>query len=108
MRLTKKLSKMFCFSSFVHATLKLTLLSAMSICWSLRPLVCPFISLSVGLLVSDTVFWRLQVISLSLILPKCFLANFVTMLAYPHTTWVTIYQALFFFAGLAVFLSGSV
>ena len=82
---------------FKFCWLKLTLLSALSICWSVRPLFCPFISPSAGLLVSDSVFWRLQVISSSLILPICFLANFVTMLAYPHTTWITIYQALCFF-----------
>ena len=54
-----------------------------SICWSLHLLVRPFISPSIALLISDTVFWHLQVILMSLLLPKCSLANFLTTPARP-------------------------
>ena len=46
------------------------LFGSLSICWSVRLLVHPFISLSVVLFLGDTVFWHLQVILIALLLPK--------------------------------------
>ena len=76
------------------------------LCWA----VCPSVGLSVGWLVHSLVhlllYWsvtlffflfvHLQVILMSLLMPKCFLANLLTTPARPHTICVAFHPALFF------------
>ena len=65
----------------------------LSICWSVHSLV----HLLLYWLVKLFFFLHLQVILMSLLLPKCFLANFFTTLARPHTIWVAFHPVLFYF-----------
>ena len=79
-----------------------------SICWSLHLLVRPFISPSIALLISDTVFLVFTSDFNDASPAQMFFSNFPHYPCPPHTQFRETSTQDCFFAGLAVLPSGSV